>query len=188
MFQSFPKSHLDPLKMHFFAFLTNYNSKTKHFQWELKIKMAYLGGRLHGVQIPVWLLSSLVSYLTQKLGKSCLPLIQGNFCQFLAQFKEQYFLNQMTNRAEIFRRVFSSWRHHMIEVSNLRCHPWDHLVIWHGMTLNNTVKPEKKDCICENLYNSIFLLLKIQHRMAFTTSPADSHGWWCGRKLWMNKT
>ena len=51
---------------------------------------------------------SLVSYLTPKLGKSCLPLMEGNFGKFLAKFKDFKFLNHIKNRTEIFRIVFSS--------------------------------------------------------------------------------
>ena len=76
-----------PLKMHFCAFLTNVNSKVKCFQWKLIIKMAYLGGRLQGVQISVWLLFLLVSYLSPNLEKSCLQLTESFFGQFSAKFK-----------------------------------------------------------------------------------------------------
>ena len=87
LFQIFPKNRPGPLKMHFWAFLTKFNSKTKNFQWKLMIKMAYLGGRLQGIQISVLLLFSLDSYLSSKLEKSCLQLTEGNFGQFLAKFE-----------------------------------------------------------------------------------------------------
>ena len=45
--------------------------------------MAYLGGRLRGVQ------NSLVSYLSPNLEKSCLQLTVGNFDRFLAKRKAQ---------------------------------------------------------------------------------------------------
>ena len=85
MFQIFPKNRPDRLKVHFWAFLTKFNSKTKHFQWKLMIKMAYLGGRLQRVQISVWLLFSLDRYFSPNLEKSCLQLTEGNFDRFLAK-------------------------------------------------------------------------------------------------------
>ena len=47
--------------------------------------MAHLGGRLQGVKISFWLPFLLASYLTPKLGKSCLHLTAGNFDQFWAK-------------------------------------------------------------------------------------------------------
>ena len=90
MFQIFQKNHLDPLKVHFWAFLTKFNSKTKHFQWKLMIKAGYLDGRLQGVQISVWWLFSLDSYLSrkillEKLEKSCMLLTEGSFDQFFGK-------------------------------------------------------------------------------------------------------
>ena len=46
--------------------------------------MTYLSWRLQGVQISLWLL---FSYMSPKLGKSCLQLTEGNFGEFLAKFK-----------------------------------------------------------------------------------------------------
>ena len=79
MFQIFLKNCPDPLKMHFWAFFTKFNSKTKHFQCKSMIKMAYLGRRLQGVQISVWLLFSLDSYLSPKLEKILLAADRRQF-------------------------------------------------------------------------------------------------------------
>ena len=65
-------------------------------------KMAYLGWRLQGVQVLVWLFFLLASYMTPKFRKSCFHLTEGSFGRFLAKFKLIIF-EPYEEEAEIFR-------------------------------------------------------------------------------------